>query len=478
MSRRRWILPVLVALLMRVPRGLARWHEDAWRYSVYPSQVLHKLQSGLLQELPFTFTGLHPPAWPLLHAVTELASPRPMWWLVESIVLSTGAVVLLARRSVLAALVLATAPVAVHYSAEVNQYALLTFALAGLWSTSTESAARVHRPVVAWGLLAGWTHILGAVAAALAVGTLPRRQRSMSLLVLSVGLLPLLPGVWAAADEASTFLQPSLEPWLIVTDLVGRFGVFGLLLPVLGGRMIRREPRLAVGVVGGAVVLGGFVVARVAAPHQFPYLLTLLPPLALLAVRAPTARRVLLPLVVVQAGWQLVFDGVRLQAIASDLRAPPRAIDVALDALEEPWTCPDLILDSDCAGDALVLLRPPGRNDDDKTRTSSVLWRIRPWWAAPRIQLPQVDAGAPEHRYGQPRLVSTPRGPFAVYVHDQVRPTLRDVFEQHPSVWLVISGVGPGASMLEEASKLGERPAQAIGPDHLLRSGAAGSGLD
>ena len=86
----------MLALMLRLPRGIARWHEDAWLYSVYPAQTLHKLQMGLLHELPSTFTGLHPPAWPVLHALTELWSPRPLWWLMQSILLSTGAVVLLA----------------------------------------------------------------------------------------------------------------------------------------------------------------------------------------------------------------------------------------------------------------------------------------------------------------------------------------------------------------------------------------------
>ncbi|HCH62132.1 MAG TPA: hypothetical protein DFR83_04960 [Deltaproteobacteria bacterium] len=231
----------------------------------------------------------------------------------------------------------------------------------------------------------------------------------------------------------------------------------------------RRSPRLALGFVGGFVVLVCFVAARVAAPHQFPYLLTLLPPLALCVAAVPKAAWIFVPLALVQAGWQLAFDGRRVQDLATDVSAESRAVDVALGALAVPWTCPGTTLEPGCAGDALVLLRPPGRNDDDKTRTSAVLWRIRPWWSAPRIQLPEVPLGSNDHRHGQPRLVNLAGGPFAIYVHDQVRPTLSEVYGRHRAVWLVVSDVGPQSSMLESAVEMVGREAQPVGADFLIR---------
>jgi hypothetical protein len=459
-----------LAVLLRAPRVAARWHEDAWLYSAYPAEVRHALQSGDLVGLLTTFTGLHPPAWPVLHSLTEWLSPRPLWWLLESGLLSVGAVVLLARRSPLAGLVLATAPVAVHYSVEVNQYALLTFALAGLWSTDARAGDGVHRSLVAWGWLAGWTHLLGAFAALLAVLTLPASQRWRSLVALLVGFLPLAPGVLLALSADSTFTQPPLEAALVLSDLLGRFGGLGLLLPVLALVSASKAPRLAVGWLGASAVWVGFVGLRVAAPHQFPYLLTVLPPLALAVAHLPRAWRFVVPLAVLQSGWQLAFDGMRGNALYTDISAADRSVDHALAALQAPWTCPGLTLDPTCSGDALVLLRPPGRNDDDKTRTSAVLWRIKPWWSAPAIHLPQLPPGSPDHRYGQPRLVSLPQGRFAVYVHDHVRPTLVEPFEQHARALLVVSDVGPESSVLQDAAKLLQQPPQKVGQDYLFES--------
>lgn len=459
---------VAVAAVLRGLHGGVRWHEDAWRYSVYPAETLHRLITGDLLRLPLPFTGLHPPAWPLLHSLSEVLSPRPAWWLLQSLVWSLGAVVLVTRRSVWAGLLLATAPVAVHYSVEVNQYALLTFAVAGLWSTPPRDGRGVDVRVVLWALLAAWTHALGGVAAVLALVSLPGGRRWGSLGVFGVGCLPLVPSVLEALQDGGTFAQPEWKAELVVRDLMGRFGGLGLVGLGLALTQVRRAPRLALALVGGTGVVVGFVVLGVAAPHQFPYLLTLLPVVALLAGHHPRAAVVVVPLAVLQAGWQGTFDAQRVRALAEDVAAGGRGVDRALASLAVPWTCPGLHLEPACAGDALVLLRSAGRNDDDKNRSSPVLWRISPLWPAPRIHLPQVPAGSSDHRYGQPRLVSTPRGAFAVYVHDQVRPTLADIDRQHPRVWVVVSDVGPGSDVRTDVERLLGRSARPVGPDFVV----------
>ena len=459
-----------MAVVLRILRGIVRWHEDAWLYSVYPAETLDLLRSGAVLQVPFTFTGLHPPAWPVLHSLTELLDPRPLWWLVESTLLSTIAVWLVARRSPVAGLLLATAPVAVHYSAEVNQYALLTCALAGLWATRTDPTTPTSRGVVAWGLLAAWTHILGAIAATIAAISLPPPQRKRTTTYLALGMAPLAIGILQAAGDTGTFTQPPFTANLVLSDLFSRFGALGLVLPPLAAFGAKRSPRLALATLTATATIAAFVALRVAAPHQFPYLLTVLPPLVLLAASVPWAARILVPVALLQGTWQAAFDLQRLHHIHTDLHTAARAVDTAFDQLHTPWTCPTTTLDPSCSGDALVLLRPPGRNDDDKTRFSPVLWRIPPWWSAPRIVLPQVPLRSSDHRYGQPRLVTTPRGRFAVYVHDQPRPTLADLPSLHARALLVVSDTGAHSDFLRQTERhTGTTTTTTINPlDHLI----------
>ena len=115
-----------------------------------------------------------------------------------------------------------------------------------------------------------------------------------------------------------------------------------------------------------------------------------------------------------------------------------------------------------------MLLRLPGQNDDDKTRFSAELWRIRPWWPAARV-LPPTATGERfdwgDHRNGQPRLVSFPHGDFVVYVHDQVRPSLAHIGAQHAQAWLVVSA--PTLDLQAAVAPLFTAPPTPIGPDLL-----------
>jgi hypothetical protein len=118
----------------------------------------------------------------------------------------------------------------------------------------------------------------------------------------------------------------------------------------------------------------------------------------------------------------------------------------------------------------VVLLTPPGPNDDDKTASSAVLWRISPWRALPRVRPYRVD-GHPldhgDHRHGQPRLVDG----RVVYVHDWPRPTLERAAAAHERLWVVVYDAGQRAEYTTElAERLGART-ERVGEDWLLRTG-------
>lgn len=444
---------ILLGVVLRGLRSVARWHEDAWLYAAYPAETIDLLESGDWAGAATTFMGLHPPGWPLLHATLELWMPVPALFIATSVAASLGAVWLVARHDRLAACVLATGPVAVHYAAEVNQYPLLCLTLGGLWTAACrpDGSPRLRLDVAAWGLLAAWTHALGGLSAVVATALLPRPARRKTLLVMGIGVLPLAPGVLDRLAEPTTFAQPDWHLELVAADLVGRFGVFGLLVLAAWGKGARTRPWLLGSIVAIAASIAVLTTAGAAAPHQFPYLLVLGAPAALLAAHGARSHRLGIPLLLglaaVQGGWQLVYDTVRVGTIVEDVRAGERGIDEALHTLSTPWTCRDE-LSPDCSGDALVLLRPPGRNDDDKTRTSPVLWRLSPFQRMPRVALPTAEGPVldwGDHRHGQPRLVHVSadgRGPFAVYVHDHARSTLADLPQRHRAGVVVASDVG------------------------------------
>jgi hypothetical protein len=73
-----------------------------------------------------------------------------------------------------------------------------------------------------------------------------------------------------------------------------------------------------------------------------------------------------------------------------------------------------------------------------------------------------------DHRYGQPRLVDTPRGRFVVYVHDHVRPTIVQPFDDHERVILVVSDVREHSDVLRDAAQQTGLMPEAVGPDWLL----------
>ena len=397
-------LAIAVAAALRGLRVVVRWDEVSWQYAAYVGPMVEKLREGDLTAL-LDFTGLHPPLYYGLLAAGELALPVPLVWMAFSALCSLGAVAVFWKRPVVAAL-MATSPIQLAYAAELNNYPLTALVIAALWALKDRPRAFAALCVVA-----PWTHgLAGFVALTLAV--LQRNRWAGGALL--VATLPLLPGVQALILEAGTYTQPGLDLELSFRDFVGRFGLIGaaaLPLAVWGARM---ERRVAAGLALSAAFVGALVLLRVAAPHQFPYWLAFIPPLALL-VEASGLRRMALGLAVVQGLWWTAYEARRVELIAFDNQ---RAVDAALERA--------------VAGDGIYLLAPPLRNDDDKGASSPVLWRFPPWQRMPAAQ-PYAFAHD-DFRHGQPRAV----GDLTVYVNDSVRDELSQAIAAHDTLWLVV----------------------------------------
>ena len=449
----RRLLAILgLAALLRLLRAALRWDEVSWLYAAYPARVVELLAAGRPFAAATTFTGLHPPLPGLLHALSERLLPVPALWLLGSAAASWVAVLLVARRRPLAGLLLATSPVQLHYAAEVNGYPLLMLAVAAISVARARAAEGGPRwPLLLAGLLGAWTHALGGIVAGLAALSLGVRGLPI-LAGLALGVLPLVPGVWARAAEGHTFSQPPLHLGLTFADARARFGMLALLcLPlwVVGARF---RPGLGLGVLGSIGTIALFVGLGIAAPHQLPYLVILGAPLALLAegaARGRLLRGALVVLALLQGGIAGGYDLLRGRGILADLAAGGRAIDLA-------WA-------ESLPGDALVLLAPPGGDDDDKRLISPVLWRSRPWWRMPMVRPFDFDYADP--RFGQPRLVQG----RVVYVHDHLREAIAQEVDLHPRTFVVVSDPrGREEYTTDLAAMLGQEPAL-VGIDQLYR---------
>jgi hypothetical protein len=465
-ARARLSLILALAATLRLLRAAARWEEWAWRYSAYPGPTVDALAAGDPAAALTTWTGLHPPLWPLLHAASELLLPVPALWLLSGAALGTLGVGLVARRAPRAGLLLAVSPVALHYTAEVNDYPLLFALVCGIWVLRGEVAeGRRHWAWLALvGALAGWTHALGGLVALVAAGSLGLARGGRVLALMALAAAPLLPGLHGVLTEGGATTQPPFKAGLVLADAARRFGPGALLLAPLVALGARRAPALAAGLLLPALGLAGLVALGIAAPHQFPYLLVLAVPGALLAAAGAGGaggRRLLLAVGLAHGAWAAIQGARDVGSIATD--PGDRAIDRALADPGPGWTCAEgAPATPACAGEALILLAGGGGNDDDKTRTSPVLWRLRPWQAMPRLTAGPGDWH--DHRRGHPRRV---RG-RAVYVFEHVRPELRDVLQTHAGARVVVYGDGPRRRFLRELQDITGEVAAPVGADHLL----------
>ncbi len=412
------------ALALRLPRSLTRWDEVAWQYATYNYPTLAALQDGRWGEALTGFAGLHPPLYPLLHSLLSGVWHAPILWLLLSVAASTGAVALTLRGGRLAALLLACGALQLAYAAEVNNYPLTVLVVAATWWARDRVAqGRPWWELGVVGVVAVWTHGLAGWVAAVAALTLGPAVALRVGVAMALATVPLAPTVWELATEPGTYRQPPVKLAPITADIAARFGGWWLLLLPLAALGTRRRPALAFGL----VATEGFVLALqflgVAAPHQFPYHLAAGVPLAWLVAAGaegggrlrPVAVTVITGVALAQGGTSLWRDLQALRSLGDDT---PRAIDVALEEASP--------------GDAIVLLTPPRTPDDDKRASSAVLWRLPPWQPLPPVR--PYDFDPADHRHGQPRSANG----VAIYLHEQVRPTLDRVLAAHPQTWIVV----------------------------------------
>ncbi len=146
-------LALLIGAGLRALRVGVRWDELTLAYAAYMAPLAESLQAGHPTALVGDWIGLHPPLYGTLFAVLEVLWPVPLVWLAFSALASLGAVAVVGRvGGPMAALVLATAPVHLMDSAEVNNYPMASLAVALLiWS-----ASRTWPWLAAAAVLAAW----------------------------------------------------------------------------------------------------------------------------------------------------------------------------------------------------------------------------------------------------------------------------------------------------------------------------------
>jgi hypothetical protein len=417
---------LLLAAVMRAGRVLLRWEEVSLAYAAYQAPLVDAWgDPGLLLD---SWVGLHPPLYGLCFAAIEHSAPIPLVFLGFSALCSFAAVVFVWRAvhllagdlAGLCALALAaTAPVALHYAAELNNYPLLL----ALVSAQVWAWARYREGLSGWlplsllGVAAGWTHLLGGVIAGLLLLAVLARHRGdglRALVVLAVGCCPVVAGALELAGNADTFGQPEIHLDLSLRDWRERFGWLVLPLALLALPSLDRAPALVLAWLGLTGAIVAMILAGVAAPHQFPYW-TLLMPMGLALVGVAVGR---------VPGWWLgavalaIVQGfVGLRAELYDLRRcwrdlhRPRAIDLAL-AQSQP-------------GDAMWLVSPALEPDDDKRAVSPSVWRLRPWRPMPMVKPFPMEYT--DYRYGQPRLYQD----ITVYSFTDFWPDRMDAILQH-----------------------------------------------
>ena len=413
---------LLLAAILRLLRAGVRWEEWSLHYAAYNLPTLEALLIGEFTQAASLWVGLHPPLYPLIHSFGALVWPAPASWLLFSVTCSLGAVAFMLAahpRSLLPALLLATDPVQLHYAAEVNNYPLSVLILSYSWW-----AMRRDKPVhLAVSIVLGfWTHLLAGGVTVLVALWHPRRW-----LILGAGIagaLPLFATAWSLGLDQGSRKQPSLIMEDSVRDAIDRFTVGWIVMLPLLLLGISRAKEAAATWAGALAAWMGMVAFGFAAPHQFPYACTLgVFAAALLGGAAERVRSIgmLIWMVALVRGlWGLGGDAARVQHIVTDLQQV-RAIDTVLD-LSLP-------------GDAIVLVRGPGPQDDDKRRTSPSLWRISPF-----EPMQAIFTGVRPDLVGQPRLwrgrrlytFSNPRRAISEVPGDHVFTILYDGAQHNP----------------------------------------------
>jgi hypothetical protein len=422
---------------------MSRWDEVAVAYAAYQAPVIEALSAPT--RLPSAFVGLHPPLYGVLHASVEALWPAPMAFLSLSILASTLAVVAVVKLGeaiggptvgLSAGALAATAPGALHYAAELNNYPLLLALVAALYLTGWRAMRDARRwiALVVIAVALAWTHVLGGIlggAVLLSFWWVHRAIGTRALLAFGLACAPVVVTGIRLTMDGATFNQPSILVGESLADAWDRFGVWpwlGVGLAVVGAsgqRWLAGHGLLAV------TVIVGMVVGAIAAPHQFPYWTVLMPLIAVLAALSGARHRLLAAAVV---GLACAQGLVAVHAFSADLKhlttdaSRQRAIDVAL-AQSQP-------------GDAIWLISPALQPDDDKRALSPVLWRIRPWRVFPVSRPFPFDYT--DYQFGQPRLyqgrvIYT----FTDFWIDRMDRILSHHIQAGQTVWIALYDHGP-----------------------------------
>ncbi|MAY80377.1 MAG: hypothetical protein CL930_06275 [Deltaproteobacteria bacterium] len=409
MNRTTAIAIVVLAVSSRLIRAVCRWEEWALHYSAYNLETFELIQAGDWATALQTWAGLHPPLYPILHALGSTLWPAPFTWLVFSALCSACAVVFLMKAHPgqwLPPLLLATDPVQLHYAAEVNNYPLSVLLVSIAWWGLQQN--RLRWMIVA-GIIAMWTHILAGVCVLFI--SVMHKQRAIALGGIFLGASPLALKAWQLATDVGTHIQPPLLLEASISDSLSRFSLaYVILLPVLILGFARAKDAACVWI-GMLCFWFGMVGLHIAAPHQFPYALMLGIPAAVLISASARYRTGLTSMVTLVAisrfVWFEVGDFSRIMNIQAD-QQNERAIDVVFN-LSLP-------------GDAIVLIRGPGKPDDDRRHFSPTIWRMSPFQP-----MPSLSTGVRPDLMGQPRLVRGRR----LYTYSQPRPSMGTIPGDH-----------------------------------------------
>ncbi len=410
-----------LAGLLRLWRVPLRWDEWTWQYLAYDARTWEALTDGRLLEALTTFSGLHPPLFPLLHSVQESLLPIPGLILLASACASFAAVAITYRLHPVAGVLLATSPLQVAYAAEANNYPLTTLAIAIIF-LAHQRVKTGASPLwlAAAASLGAWTHLLAGWVGLIAALSLGKRASAWVLGLLILGTSVLWEPTLALLTDPGTWRQPPIRPWLMAKEYLVRFGPGVLLLAPLALKGARAHKDIAWIWASTLALIWILQAAGIAAPHQFPYYLVLGVPGAVLVAAGAQSKRAHQSIAVIatlQALWLLWLNGSAALGILQD-RDQPRAIDVALQEAQ--------------AGDGIYLLAPPLVEDDDKSAHSKVLQRISPWAPLPAAKPYPFDYL--NHHHGQPRDLHG----ITVYVNDHPRDTLELAISAHGTLFLVV----------------------------------------
>lgn len=466
---RWWLIGIVAAAaLVQLSRLPFRWTPISVAYASYFKEYRHAVRVDGWDAAFTTLVGLHPPAYSLIFLGLMALGTAPLVWHLLSGLFSVAAVPAVwatARRgwgpraglaAAAAAAVLAVSPHRNAYGLEVNNYPLLVLATAlqalafAAWVRARqERQARgptgADLALAAATVLALYTHVLSITLPAaqlIALSLTPRGRRlltrfGLTQAVAALPCLPLLPAILgggqappmnapsglSGAAGAVLFGFPTRYGSAVGTLLVATVLAFG------AWRVLRRGgrgPAQLSWLVHGALslaVIGAMVATGIAAAHQFPYYLAVLPSGALLVGGAlsdgegpPALRRGLAGALAVGLLLHLGVAGLDFsQARDAWQRAP---IDRGLVGLAiQEWG----------AGDALLLIGFPSYGDDDKDALDPA-WALLPMTWRVRFEHPGVDQLVTADPYwGQPLLI----GGRWLYTFTEVDADRIDVIARH-----------------------------------------------